>query len=37
MNQPAEPGGQGLPGKPGNHADEQIHFSAVDEFLAWGK
>ncbi len=23
--------------RPGNHADEQIHLTAVDEFLAWGK
>lgn len=23
--------------KPGNRADEQVHLTAVDEFLAWGK
>ena len=23
--------------KPGNDPDQQIHLTAVDEFLAWGK
>jgi len=34
-NAPQDPAAAGC--KPGNRLDEQIHLTAVDEFLAWGK
>jgi NADH-quinone oxidoreductase subunit B len=34
-NPPQDPAAAGC--KPGNRLDEQIHLTAVDEFLAWGK
>ena len=39
MTEPAGPTGLTPSGgcKPGNRQDEQIHLTAVDEFLAWGK
>jgi NADH-quinone oxidoreductase B subunit len=31
------PDGTAPPERPGNREDQQIHLTAVDEFLAWGK
>ena len=31
------PAGTAPPDRPGNREDQQIHLTAVDEFLAWGK